>query len=192
VTRSRRAFLKAGGLAAGAAIGGWLLGRAKPRRVDQLRPPGAGEEGRFLSACLRCGQCLVACPSDILRLAGADSGVALGTPYFVPRDKPCDLCQGHDAMKCIASCPTGALEPVADRQNVRIGIAEIDRDVCLPWQGVICRACWHACPFPNRAITFDPRGRAVVVEDACVGCGLCEYVCPTEHPAIRVRSHATS
>jgi len=165
-----------------------LLRFAKARVPDQLRPPGAGEDEGFLAACIRCGQCVEACPSQVLVLAGADSGVALGTPYFVPTRKPCDLCQGQTEMKCIAACPTSALRPIARRKDVRIGIAEIDRDLCLPWRGVACKACWHACPLPNEAIVFNPMGRAVVVADACVGCGLCEYACLTEYPAIRVKT----
>jgi MauM/NapG family ferredoxin protein len=178
--------LKTAGLAGAAALGGLSLGRAAAHNTGLLRPPGGDDERRFLAACIRCGQCVEACPIDVLRLAGADGGLALGTPYFVARENPCDLCQGRDAMQCIEACPTGALRPLARRRDVRIGVARIDREICLPWVGVACKACWHACPFPNEAIVFDQRGRAVVVEEACVGCGLCEHVCLTPEPAIRV------
>jgi MauM/NapG family ferredoxin protein len=173
---------------AASLLGGLGLRRLKTTAAAFLRPPGAGDETDFLAACIRCGQCAQACPTQILWLADAEAGLALGTPYLVARDKPCNLCQGEPRMQCIAACPTNALENVSRRSDVKMGLAVIDRDSCLPWQNppVACKACWHACPFPNDAITFDPRGRVVVVDNTCVGCGLCEHVCLTPEPAIRV------
>jgi Pyruvate/2-oxoacid:ferredoxin oxidoreductase delta subunit len=68
-----------------------------------------------------------------------------------------------------------------------MGLAIIDPEICLPFLGVSCKACWHACPFPEQAIRFDQRGRPVVIPDGCVGCGLCEFACLAEHPAIVVQ-----
>ena len=59
-------------------------------------------------------------------------------------------------------------------------------DELLLLLGVACRACWHACPFPDEAIRVDELGHPIVIEDGCVGCGLCEHACLTETPAIRV------
>ncbi len=149
-----------------------------------LRPPGAQLEADFLAACIRCGQCVEACPYDTLKLATATEGVAAGTPYLIARDIPCYLCQGHGDMLCIPACPTSALQPVAEKSDVRMGVAVIDEDTCLAYNGVICRACWHACPFPDEAIELDFRGRVFVHPKACVGCGLCERACITEPSSI--------
>ncbi len=58
-------------------------------------------------------------------------------------------------------CPTGALEPLVNRKAVRMGTAVVDTETCFPYVGVACRACWHACPFPDDAIClvelFVPR-----------------------------------
>ncbi len=186
---SRRVFLKAGGVVAGSIGGGLLLRGTKQQTPEYLRPPGAGDEDEFLARCIRCAQCVEVCPTQVLRPAGADSAIAIGTPYLVARDKPCNLCQGEEELKCIAACPTDALQELSHRRDVRMGVAAIDTEICLPFVGVSCKACWHACPFPREAITFDTRGRPIVVEDACVGCGLCEYACLTERPAIRVKTH---
>jgi Fe-S-cluster-containing hydrogenase component 2 len=97
------------------------------------------------------------------------------------------LCQGRESLFCIEACPTAALRPLKDRREVRIGIARVDAETCLPFVGVSCKACWHACPFPSEAIVFDALGRPVVT-DQCVGCGLCEYACLTSPPSIRVVS----
>jgi len=187
VNHPRRRFLKFGGLAAGTVLGGFLIDRAKARAPALLRPPGAGSRSEFLASCIRCGQCVEACPTQILRPAAAHCHVAAGTPYLIAREKPCDLCQGRAEMECIATCPTAALQPVAGRREVRMGVAEIDRKTCLAWNSVVCKACWHACPFPNEAILFGERGHPMVDAEACVGCGLCEHACLTEIPAIAVK-----
>jgi len=192
---SRRALLTS--LAAG-ATGGGLLGAvnrgamaagSRSRRHIRLRPPGARDEPAFLAACLRCGQCIDACPYKTLRLAGPREGAArsMGTPFFLAEEVPCELCAGYDELLCIAACPTNALEPVDGLRTIRIGTAVLLEETCLAFNGVMCRSCWHACPFPNEAIRFDARLRPEVVEEACIGCGLCTRACPTTPRAIPVR-----
>jgi len=177
------------GVATGAGAG-LLLRRADTFAFGAcvLRPPGARPEPEFLAACLRCGQCVEACPFGSLQMAvGARMGIANGTPYVDSRAVPCYLCQGHTDLKCIMVCPTGALEPVADPADIRMGVAVIDESVCLAYSRTVCRICWHSCPLPNQAITFDQRLRPVVDEEACIGCGLCDYACPTETSSIPIR-----
>lgn len=176
------------GAALGAGAGLWLragdAGAAPGAAL--LRPPGALDELDFLGACLRCGQCVEVCPPGALRLADLGEGLAAGTPYALTRETSCTLCAGQDELRCIATCPTAALSPVADERAVRMGVAVIDRGLCLSWQGTVCRACWHACPFPNEAITLDWKTRPTVVAEACVGCGLCVHACLTEPSSLRV------
>lgn len=154
-----------------------------------LRPPGAVGETEFLALCIRCGQCVEACPPeyDTLHLVDDRAGVELGSPFVDSRNRPCHLCANCDELRCIDVCPTGALSPVDGRASVHMGTAVIDRERCLAYNRVICRACWHACPFPDDAIVFDSMLRPVVVEDACVGCGLCDHACPTEVSSIPIR-----
>jgi MauM/NapG family ferredoxin protein len=186
MTVSRRDFVKAAGVVAGVAAGGMALRAARDTAPAPLRPPGAGGEDRFLARCIRCAQCIEACPTEVLLPAGVEAGVGFGTPYLVARQQPCDLCLGRARMECIAVCPSGALQQLDDRRDVRMGVAVIDPETCFPFIGVSCKACWHACPFPREAITFDARGRPLVVQEACVGCGLCEYACLTNPASIRV------
>ncbi|MEZ6103405.1 MAG: hypothetical protein R3E01_31055 [Pirellulaceae bacterium] len=80
--------------------------------------------------------------------------------------------------------------PVISRRSVRMGLARIDKQICWPYQGIACRACWHACPFATDAIIFDPLGRPAVSASACVGCGLCEHACLAETAAITVEPFA--
>lgn len=183
---SRRAFLKASSVLAASVVGGVALRAAAQNSPALLRPPGAGMQSEFLARCIRCGQCIQACPTNVLRLAGPETPVSLGTPCIVARQQPCDLCQGRDQMECIEVCPTSALQPLARRMDVRMGTAVVNTDTCFPYVGVSCRACWHACPFPDAAISFDIVGHPLVHTDACVGCGLCVHACLTAVTSIRI------
>ncbi|MHC4943590.1 MAG: 4Fe-4S dicluster domain-containing protein [Planctomycetota bacterium] len=189
MTTTRRTLLLGSlGLGCGAGLGGaFRAAGGKEWKPPLLRPPGALEEDDFLATCLRCGQCVQACPFDTLVLAGPEGGVALGTPYLDPEVVPCYLCRGHDELKCIAACPTGALRPVLDERAIRMGTAVILHDPCLAYNRVICRSCWHACPFPNEAIFFDEMLRPKVNREVCIGCGLCTHACPTERTSIPIR-----
>ena len=170
----------------GATVGG-VLAKSKKDTPTLLRPPGAQPESDFLAACIRCGQCVEACPYDSLKLATATQGTATaGTPYLVAREVPCHLCQNYGEMRCIPACPTQALQPLAEKSDVEMGVAVVNPNTCLAWNGVMCRACWHICPFPNTAIDFDLRGRPNVYPESCVGCGLCEFACPTKTTSITI------
>ena len=183
---SRRGVLAGLGAGVGGVLG-WLLRRSAAERSSSLlRPPGASSEADFLAACIRCGQCVGACPFDTLRLATPAQGFSAGTPFVETRRVPCSLCQGYDELLCIAACPTLALRPVADWSDVTMGVARIDRDACLAWNRTVCRSCWHACPFPNDAIVLDARGRPDIVAEQCIGCGLCDYACLTEPTSIAI------
>ena len=194
---TRRQLVAAAVLVPAAAVGGAVLRKTHQASAaaGRLRPPGAESWEHLLSACIRCTQCIQACPRDCLVAQSAEDGwTSVGTPLIDARSNPCDLCQGRDQLECIAACPTPALLPVLERRSVRMGIAEVNEETCLPFIGISCRACWHACPFPNEAIRVDERGRPVVIDDQCVGCGLCEHACLADVSAIRVKawSHGTA
>lgn len=180
------------GALAGVGFGAALRpGRpARARRASLLRPPGARHEGEFLGACLRCGQCVEVCPAGALHLADLDAGLAAGTPWAETRDAACDLCAGEDRLRCIEVCPSGALREVGSEREIEMGLAVLDRDRCLSWQGTVCRACWHACPFPNEAIKLDWRARPTVDAEACIGCGKCDHACLSEPSALSILPQA--
>ncbi len=184
---TRRQWLAVAGAAAGAVLGGRWLRFLRERHEERLRPPGALPEGDFLAACIRCGQCVNACPYETLFLCGLEAGLLdVGTPSLDTRRQPCWLCRGEETLRCIEVCPTDALQPVNSLRDIRMGVAEIDADRCFAWNGVVCRACWHACPFPDEAIVLDELGRARVVAEACIGCGICDQACLTAPSSIRI------
>lgn len=160
-------------------LGGLTISKASP---SLLRPPGAVEEPTFLSTCLRCGKCAQVCPQGAIKIAKGEMGLAIGTPYIVPREAACDLC-----MDCTKVCTSGTLRPIA-KEKVRIGLAEINTELCLAWQGDECKLCYTSCPFYNQAIKLENHQRPVVDKQICVGCGICEHVCIANPAAISVRS----
>jgi ferredoxin-type protein NapG len=169
---------------------------ASPLAPDALRPPGALGEREFLGACVRCGLCVRDCPYDTLRLASfGDPAAAPGTPYFIARQIPCEMCED---IPCVLACPTGALDPgLTDIDQARMGLAVlIDQETCIAFQGLRCEICFNVCPVRGEAITLEQRhnprtGRhaqfiPVVHSDACTGCGKCEHACITQEAAIKV------
>ena len=135
-----------------------------------LRPPGAVLERTFLELCTRCDDCVNACPAKCIKKSTA-KGMA-DTPVISPREEPCVLCND---LPCIKACTTGALVPV-EREQVAMGVAQIDKKKCFAWNGQDCHDCSAKCPFPGEAIVLDDF-RPVINEEKCTGCGLCEQAC---------------
>ncbi len=173
----RREFVKvvAGGLSATfllpAAARAMSLVRS-PVRTNRLRPPGAVPEEIFAGKCIRCGRCVEVCPYRSIKLLDIRAGVFAGTPIITAEEVPCYLC-----MKCVEVCPTGTLLKIR-QEETRMGIAIINKHTCYTWQSLtICRTCFDVCPYKEQAITLDQL-RPVIVEDRCVGCGICTHACP--------------
>lgn len=199
-TPARRRFLRdAARSVAGLAGIGVLLGlqqkQSQARDGLALRPPGAIAEGAFDAACIRCGQCVQACPYQTLKLATLLSPLAAGTPYFVARDIPCEMCED---IPCVVACPSAALDPsLTDIDQARMGLAVLlDHENCLNWQGLRCDVCYRVCPQIDRAITLELQHNQrtgkhamflpTVHSSDCTGCGKCEQACVLEQAAIKV------
>jgi ferredoxin-type protein NapG len=197
---SRRRFLAdmartAGGVALLGLGVGLYSRQAASLPVSAIRPPGALPEADFLGACIRCGLCVRDCPYDTLKLSELGEDVATGTPYFVARDVPCEMC---DDIPCVKACPTGALDhTLTDIDEARMGLAVlVDQETCIAFQGLRCEVCYNVCPVRGKAITLEMRhnersGKHAlfipeVHSSACTGCGKCEQACVMEQAAIKV------
>ncbi len=214
---SRRDTLRSIALAAGyAAIGGFVhflqrsglssypaVKRPYEKLAGLLRPPGALPESQFLGACIRCYRCQDACEPGAIQFYTEADGELYHTPYVDPRLKGCTLCN-----LCGPACPTGALLPFDEPENVDMGSVELDEDLCLSFKAKRlrheqellvqtgqsptevdasaerrgpCGECFMFCPLRNRAITLLPGSflAPVIHTEHCVGCGMCEEICRT-------------
>lgn len=185
-----------------------------------LRPPGALPEEQFLDACIKCGLCAEACVNresnknrdgtqreGTIKMAKGGDHRLIGTPYFIPTEVPCYMC---DDIPCVPVCPSGALDMKSllnekkelDINKAEMGLAIVHKESCVAYWGLQCDACYRACPLLDEALTLDYQKNErtgkhafllpVVHSDICTGCGLCEKACITEKPAIFVlpREHS--
>lgn len=200
---SRRSLLAAGL----SGLGGGLLFAIHPQASKQtfnpelIRPPGALPEDEFLAKCIRCGECMKVCPTNAIQPAALEGGFAgAWTPVMKMTVGYCE----YECNLCSQVCPTRAIQKISveEKQKIKIGLAYIDRNRCLPWSySRTCIVCEEHCPTPKKAIWFEEvavlnlQGEKVTVKqphvdpDLCIGCGICEAKCPVRgQAAIRVTS----
>ncbi|MFH0888543.1 MAG: 4Fe-4S dicluster domain-containing protein [Planctomycetota bacterium] len=159
--------------------------------IPRLRPPGAARsEEEFLAKCIRCGQCMKACPTNGLQPLLAENGLyAMFSPVLVPRIGNCR----YNCNICGQVCPSGAIPSMTldDKQEWKIGTAFIDTTRCIPYADKKeCITCEEFCPVPEKAIQHSEKDGIkypYIIKEQCIGCGLCEKVCPVSGTAaIRV------
>jgi len=148
VSQSRRAFLR---------------GRAPDPAL--MRPPWARLEATFLELCTKCGDCLSACPEQVL------SGLADRTPTVTLGAGECTFCSA-----CVDACASDALS-LRNSPPWPDWVAVVGAD-CLAARGIVCQACRDSCP--ESAIAFAPSATALphIADDRCTACGSCASVCP--------------
>ena len=141
-------------------IGGNIESNWNPRLV---RPPGSLPEKEFLTRCIKCGQCMRICPTNVIHPSSLQGGLeGLWTPVLNFRIGTSG-CQ-HNCIACGNLCPTAAIRPIAldermgknqfsTKGPIRIGTAFIDRGRCLPWaMDTPCIVCQENCPVSPKAI----------------------------------------
>ena len=167
-----------------------VLGFSKKKGVSGnktflLRPPGALNEKEFSERCVRCGNCMKVCPTNVIQPVMFHAGLGnVWTPHLINEIGYCE----YNCNLCGNVCPTGAIKrlPLAEKQKQRIGLAEIDRSKCIPWStDKECLVCEEHCPIPDKAIRLKEEvvpgngtKKPYVVKELCTGCGICQNKCP--------------
>jgi polyferredoxin len=167
-----------------------------------IRPPGArevNEDVLSMSKCIRCSECMRACPTNALQPASFEAGVqGFGSPILIARNGYCEF----SCNTCGQICPVQAIPPLSleEKQGQVIGKAYIDESRCIAWSDhKNCIVCEEMCPLPDKAIQLEEKevwGQdntpvsiklPHVLRDRCIGCGICEYKCPVSgEAAIRI------
>lgn len=167
-----------------------VMGKKSPERSVPIVPPGAEGIRNFYSHCTACQLCVSKCPNKVLR--PSSSMDHLMQPEISYEDGWCRV----ECTRCSQVCPAGAIRPITpeEKSAIHIGTATVDHDLCIVNRdGVSCGNCARHCP--AGAIMMqkkDPDNPAspripVVNESRCIGCGACEYLCPSRpYSAIHV------
>jgi MauM/NapG family ferredoxin protein len=151
------------------------------QNIAWLRPPGALAEQEFRETCSRCGVCVEVCPAHCIKIDTTGAKGA-GVPYIEPDIMPCVVC---DSLACMNQCPSGALSPIP-LAEINMGTAKWRPETCVrTTKGEQCTICIDHCPVGEVAIRLL-EGKVDVIEDGCIGCGVCQHDCPTSPKSIVV------
>lgn len=195
VSLERRKLVGTAALTVLAAPALGLAGGHPGSKKRLIRPPMSREERDFLTSCIRCAECMKACPTGVLKPSGLENGLrAMWSPVMVPTEGYC--MEGCNA--CSEACPTDAIMkyPIEKKYSYKAGTAVFSADRCISHtERKFCNECVKVCPTqaipvlkgwePESGIGADypaPDGRMPtrptgVHFERCVACGACEYAC---------------
>jgi polyferredoxin len=170
-----------------------LKDRKIPDRKAPLSPAGSQGGDHLSKHCTSCGLCITACPNQVLR---PHPGISrLMQPEMSYERGYCR----PECTECSRVCPTGAIRPIskADKSVTQIGHAVWIRKNCVVLTDhVSCGNCARHCPagaihmVPTDFNNPDSPQIPAVDTEHCIGCGACEYLCPSRpFPAIYVEGH---
>lgn len=204
VDASKRSFLLATAMASTAVLaqkkeklmdGGYaeIIDKVAPQRQTPLTPPGSLSMKNLSTRCTGCQLCVSECPNDVLR--PSTDLLHLMQPTMSYERGYCR----PECTRCSDVCPAGAIKPLDDleKSSIQIGHAVWIKKNCVPiTDGVECGNCARHCP--TGAIEMIPLDEndeespmiPAINEAVCIGCGACEYVCPSRpFSAIFVEGH---
>ena len=204
VDTSKRSFLLASAMVTTAAMaqkkeklmdGGLaeIEDKVTPERQTPLTPPGSLSFDHFAQHCTGCQLCVSECPNQVLRPSNDLMHLMLPTMSYE---------HGHcrpECTRCSEVCPAGAIKLVdkAEKSSIQIGHAVwIKKNCVVLTDEVSCGNCARHCPAGAiEMVPLNPDDEKspmvpAINETACIGCGACEYVCPSRpFSAIYVEGH---
>ncbi|RXJ69680.1 4Fe-4S ferredoxin [Halarcobacter ebronensis] len=143
--------------------------------------------------CYACSAvpCVLACPSGALEHTlekSEDAHMGIAVLEFPNR--------------CLAltstPVPKGHSKRIHDFTNKQNNVTQLERDMLSKldeFEGKQCTICADMCPLPNplSAISMvgSGDGKKPEIYDGCIGCGVCEELCPANEPAIVVKPRLT-
>lgn len=197
----RRAFISSSVIAATAIAlkaqekkvdGGYAAVTAKkaPERTNPIVPFGSVSLKHFQQHCTGCQLCVSQCPNDVL--SPSTSLERLMQPEMSYENGWCR----PECTKCSEVCPAGAILEITPEEKtaIHVGTASVDLDLCVVNRdNVNCGNCARHCPAGAiKMVMKNPDDEnslriPTVLEDRCIGCGACEFLCPSRpYSAIHV------
>lgn len=170
-----------------------IIEKKAPERVMPIVPPGALSQKNMAQHCTGCQLCVSECSNGVLR-----PNIDLMHLMQPVMEFERGFCR-PECTRCSDVCPAGAIKSLdaIAKSSIQIGHAIVAPQFCLSATGEAkCGNCADKCP--AGAITMvptdldDEASPAVpaVNEEACIGCGACEYLCPVRPlSAIHVEGH---
>ncbi len=163
-----------------------LVEPSKPTEIPEdknypVSPPGSLSIDHFVSACTACQLCVSACPTNVLQPSILDYGV-LG--FMQPAmNNTLNFCN-YECTRCGEVCPSGAILPltVEEKKLTQIGKVHFIKENCVVYtEDTACGSCSEHCP--TQAVYMVPYKEGITIpevdESICIGCGACEFACPT-------------
>ena len=170
-----------------------LEDKVAPERQTPLTPPSSLSFDYYAKRCTGCQLCVSECPNGVLR--PTTDLMHLMLPEMSYERGYCR----PECTRCSEVCPAGAIKLVdqAEKSSIQIGHAVFIQKNCVAvTDGVDCGNCERHCPtgaIELVALREDDEESPwvpAVNEEACIGCGACEYVCPARpFSAIIVEGH---
>ena len=163
-------------------------------RNSPVSPPGSISIDNFTDQCTACHLCVSSCPTQVLQPSFLEYGL-LG--IMQPRmDYKTSYCN-YDCTICTDVCPSGAIvkTDLESKKLIQMGKAKFIKDNCVVYtQKTDCGACAEHCPTKAVKMELDievNKKAPKVTDEICVGCGACEFACPTiPYKAIYVDGNA--
>lgn len=188
---ARRHFMKLGASKV-AEAGSKLIEHKVNKNAERwIRPPFAKAELDFLLNCSRCGDCIDACPHQVIFPLAISAGASVvSTPAMDIINKGCHLC---DDWPCVTACTEKALSFPEKTDNSQMpkpkdcppmAKAKINIELCLPYSGPECGACRSSCPVTD-CLIWNNEKPSIKTEN-CIGCGLCKEACITSPKSIDI------
>jgi ferredoxin len=147
--------------------------------LKPVLPPGAKSISHYANNCIACQLCVSACPTGVIQQRFYNDELGLMQPRM---DFIKNFCT-FECTRCGEICPTEAISPLTLEEKIttQIGYVELDEHICIVFADETdCGACSEHCP--TKAVYMVPwrNLRAPEIDpEICVGCGACEFACPT-------------
>jgi Polyferredoxin len=166
-------------------------GKIYYKKEHPITPPGSISHKNFQNHCTSCHLCVSKCPANILKPAFMEYGLSGIMQPTINFEK--GFCN-FDCTICSDICPNGAIKPltVEEKHLTQMGYVVFLLNNCIVYaDGTSCGACSEHCP--TQAVSMKPYKDGLTLPEVdteiCVGCGGCEYVCPTYPKAIYIEGN---